>query len=168
MEEWRDILGYEGQYQISNIGRVKSVERMVKSNANNMRIQYERFLSIHDNGHGYMSVSLWKDNKGTKLYVHRLVARAFCEGYEEGLHVDHINAIRNDNRASNLQWLTISQNNSKAFNKPIVQLTLNGEVVATWKSMAEAEKKGGFDSGNISRVCAGKRKKHGGFVWEYQ
>ena len=168
MEEWREILDYEGQYQISNIGRVKSVERMVKSNGNNMRIQYERFLSIHDNGHGYMSVSLWKDNKGTKFYVHRLVARAFCEGYEEGLHVDHINAIRNDNKACNLQYLTATQNTQKALNKPVVQLTLNGEVVATWKSMAEAEKKGGFDSGNISRVCAGKRKKHGGFVWEYQ
>ena len=93
METWKDIQGYEGHYQISDMGNVRSL----KSNKN---------LKPAIDKDGYLLVGLWKDNKKKTFKVHRLVAQAFIPNPGNKPTVDHINTIKNDNRASNLRWLT--------------------------------------------------------------
>ena len=97
-EIWKDIEGYKGHYQVSNMGNIKSLKR-----------SKHLILKGTPNGNGYKLVGLYLN--GVKYYpVHRLVALAFCSGYEKGLHVDHINGIKTDNRAINLRWVTHRQN----------------------------------------------------------
>ena len=99
LEFWRDIEGYEGLYQISNTGQVKSVKR-------------NKILKPHITS-GYFRVCLCKENKKRNFSIHRLVAEAFLPN-EEGLaEVDHINGDRKDNRVANLQWVSREENNRK-------------------------------------------------------
>lgn len=113
MEVWKDINGYTGLYQVSNLGRVRSLDRRVFNRGNNAYC-FKKGIIIKptkDNG-GYLYVGLHdsKSLKTTSVKVHRLVCFAFCEGYEEGLEVNHKNGIRDDNRADNLEWVTRSRN----------------------------------------------------------
>jgi hypothetical protein len=101
-EIWKDIIGYEGYYQVSNLGRVKSKPR--KGTKGGIMTQHER----NDNHHSkkYLRVPLTKDHKTNWCSVNRLVAQAFLENYREDLQVDHINNNEKDNKAWNLQMLT--------------------------------------------------------------
>lgn len=101
---WEIIEGF-GNYLVSDEGQIKNK----KSN---------RILTPYDNGNGYKKVSLSKQGKVYRMYVHRLVALHFVNGYKEGLTVDHINAKRDDNNYKNLQWMTLEDNVKKAhYNK---------------------------------------------------
>ncbi len=99
-EIWKDIEGYNGVYQVSNMGRVRSFKRC-----------NPKILKARPNDKGYVYVVLCANNYKKQFSVHRLVANVFCDGYKEGLQVDHINGTKTDNRAINLRWLTIRQNN---------------------------------------------------------
>lgn len=116
MEEWRDISGYEGLYQVSNLGRVKSLGRIVDGVKRNKlpikRIKVERILKQSLNPDGYAFIRLCKDSIMTTKYVHKLVAISFL-GEMSGLHVDHINNVQKDNRLENLQWIFPRENTSK-------------------------------------------------------
>lgn len=96
MENWKDIAGYEGRYQVSDMGRVRN--------------KTGRILSPAKNSRGYQRVLLCKDGKKKNHSVHRLVALAFVPIGREGLEVNHINGIKTDNRAENLEWVTRSEN----------------------------------------------------------
>ncbi|WP_366921417.1 NUMOD4 motif-containing HNH endonuclease [uncultured Dysgonomonas sp.] len=115
MEIWRDVVGYEGLYQISNLGRVKSVQRVIvipsKVRSNQYRRLPEKILSPADNGRGYMYVHLHSNGVFKNCLVHRLVAESFIPNPNYGQEVDHINTIRNDNRVENLKWVSSSENN---------------------------------------------------------
>lgn len=105
IEQWRPVVGYEGLYQVSNFGRIRSL------NCN--KTVLEKIKSQNLNNSGYLMVDIWKNNKGKKYLVSRLVARAFpeiCGIWFEGCDVDHINTIRTDNRAVNLRVCTRSEN----------------------------------------------------------
>lgn len=119
MEEiWKDIEGHNGIYQVSNFGRVKSLDRKIFNNGNHSFCnQKGKILSPVKDPGGYMVVGLHnsKIKKTSYCKVHRLVALAFCEGYEEGLEVNHKNSIRHDNNASNLEWVTRSGNMRHKF-----------------------------------------------------
>ena len=115
-EEWRDIPGYEGSYMVSNLGRVKSLRRMVKGHKKQGgRIQHERILKASLCGGGYLFVNLRKNNKNRVFKIHQLLMICFkgfrVDGYK--LVVDHINNIRTDNRLENLQAMTARENTSK-------------------------------------------------------
>ena len=115
-EIWKDVFGYEGRYQVSNIGRVKSLERIVKNTSKSTRIVKERIIKQITNTHGYYKVELSKNSKVRTKIVHQLVAESFLGHISDGtkkLVVDHINNNEKDNRLENLQIITYRHNASK-------------------------------------------------------
>lgn len=177
MEEiWNPVVGYDGFYEVSNMGRVKSLERKDCLG----RTVKERILKQVVTHDGYLRVGLYAGGKLKTLKVHRLVCEAFNDNRDEKPEVNHINEIKTDNRACNLEWSTRRENinhgtrNSragkaiaKAQSKPVAQCTKDGELVKTWSSLTEIGKKTGFSIGNISQVANGNRKTAYGFIWRY-
>lgn len=102
-EIWRPIEGYEGLYEISNLGKIKSNFRQGSTTD---------FLKISNNGNGYMMVRLCKNGKAKKYYLHRLLAQTFIDNPEDKPQVNHINENRSDNRLENLEWVTQKENNN--------------------------------------------------------
>ena len=111
-EEWRDVVGYEGKYQVSNLGRVKGLDRIITMKNGTKRPHKEKLKKLTIGNHRYPIVNLGLSDIHC---VHRLVAMAFLGSDNPHLHVDHINSIRHDNRVENLQWVTQQQNNAKQY-----------------------------------------------------
>lgn len=109
-EIWKDVPGYSGLYQVSNNGRVKSLNRRVNGPKCNGRNVRERILKPACNSYGYKTVALYDGKKRTTKTIHRLVALAFIPNPDGKPEIDHINAIRTDNRAENLRWVTRKEN----------------------------------------------------------
>ena len=171
-EEWRDVVGYEGLYQVSDQGRVKSLARKDCLG----RTVKERILKPGVVSSGYLMISLCTGGKQKMFSVHRLVCQAFHENPDNKPQVNHINEIKTDNRACNLEWCTCTQNINhgsrneragKAKSKPVGQYTRDGDLVKVWPSTNEAERQAGFNHGNISEVANGNRKTAHGFIWRY-
>ena len=172
METWKNIKGYEGLYQVSNMGRVKSLERKVRHG----RTVKERILKPYMDRGGYLLVRLCAGGKKKTLKVHRLVCEAFHDNPDNKSDVNHINEDKTDNRASNLEWSTRRENlnhgtrnerSAKALSKPICQYTLDEKIVKTWASLTEVKRQTGFGQSNISEVANGNRKTAYGFIWKY-
>ena len=149
MEIWKDIEGYEGLYQVSNIGRVKSMNRIVNNNGG-IDYREERVLKQDIDRGGYKQIHLCKDGKRRTLKVHRLVAKAFpeiCGEWFEGCEIDHIDGVKDNNKATNLKICTKSENMrnpltiikiSNLRKKPVLQYTQNGEFIREWDSASTA------------------------------
>lgn len=169
MEQWKDIPGYEGKYRISNYGNVWNVKK-------------DRYHEVEKIWSGYLRTTLCKDGKAKHYSVHRLVAEAFVPNPNEYPQVNHVDEIKWNNKATNLEWVTGKQNanygtrNEKLSRKmrnnhlsmPVVQLTTNGEVIAEYPSIAEASRHHGYHIGTISAVCRGIGKTAHGYVWKYK
>lgn len=170
MEIWKDIEDYEGKYQVSNMGRVKSL--------NYGRTGEERILKPGKDTKGYSQVGLYKNNKRKGVKVHRLVATAFIENPENKPCIDHINTIRTDNRAENLRWCTAKENNNNVLTisklyganhhkaRKVLQFTKDGVLIRKWDCIADAERGLGVGN-NISQCCLGRIKTAYGYVWKY-
>ena len=122
-EVWKDIQGYEGLYQVSNFGRVKSLGRFVDNLVRGHYWQEERILKTCKRTNGYIGVGLCKDGKAKNFNIHRLVAIAFIPNLENLPQIDHINAIKTDNTVKNLRWVTAKEN----INNPLNMAHLIGE-----------------------------------------
>ena len=171
-EVWRDVKGYEGLYQVSNMGLVKSLGRKDRFG----RVIKERILEPAVTHNGYLRVGLHVDGKRKMLRVHRLVCEAFHENPDNKSEVNHVNEDKTDNRACNLEWSTRTENCNhgsrnervaKALSKPIGQFSLDGKLIKVWQSACEARRQTGFDQGYVGAVARGKFKQAYGFIWKY-
>ena len=168
-EIWKPIEGYEGLYEISNLGRLRNSKGVIKKS--------------QSNGNGYKKVFLYRGGKGKRFFVHRLVAKAFIPNPENKPCVNHIDESRDNNVASNLEWVTQSENAMhgtspiKMHNgivkyweehpfhncKPI-RCVETGETYLGIKYACEAT---GALSPNITKCLQGKRHTAGGYHWEF-
>ncbi len=172
MEEWKDI-GYEGLYQVSNFGRVKSLERVISGK------KYKEKILTCRNKHGYPVVALCKDGAHKFVRVHRIVAQTFIENPLSLPEVNHLDGNKNNNRVTNLEWCTGRDNKIHAWvtglakkpkpisKKPVEQLVGN-KVIATYVAIVIAAEINRLDEGSICDCCRGKRQTVGGYGWRYK
>lgn len=167
-EEWRPVPEYIGLYEVSNFGRVRSLDRW-KDNGAGGFIQKGRILKVIKQKEGYIKINLYKNKIIKTCLVHRLVYEAFNGEMPEGMEVNHINEIKTDNSLWNLNLMTPKENNNygKRIEKcsyPVLQLTLDDKLVKEWPSAMETGRNG-FNQKAVSDCCNGRRKTHKGFKW---
>lgn len=114
-EVWVDVPGFEGAYQVSNTGMVRSLDRKVNGRFGSSAIKKGKVLKASPNKEGYYSVSLSKKSKCTMFYIHRLLAVSFIPNLEHKREVNHINGNKQDNRLENLEWVSSSENRKHAW-----------------------------------------------------
>ena len=174
-EEWRDVKGFEGLYMVSNMGNVKSLKRMKWNGRGYCKIP-ERILKAGKDGCGYLQVNLYKEGKGKMYLVHKLVATAFVENPEGYAEVNHINEIKSDNRAENLEWCDRAYNvnygtgikrRAEKRSKAIIGINKISGLILEFPSINEASRQTGINLGGICECCTCKRKSAGGFYWIY-
>ena len=173
IEIWKDIPNYEGLYQASNLGRVKSLERIDAKGHK----RKEKILKTARDRYGYYQVGLCKNSIEKKYLVHRLVWIAFNGIIPEGLQVNHINEVKTDNRLSNLNLMTAKENLNygtrneragKKLSKVVLQFTLDNILVKEYSSIMQAERETGFANSYISACCKGKYKTAYNYIWKYK
>lgn len=170
-EEWRSIEDYDGIYEVSNNAIVRSLDRYVRSKHNSIKFCKGQILKPHKDKDGYLRVRLCKNGKSKGEGVHRIVLKAFISNPENKPQCNHINGIKDDNRLTNIEWCTISENTKHAWDnglnksampwldkfgkdhcnsRPIIQLTLNNEFVKEYDSQHTASRETGIAQSNIS------------------
>ncbi len=191
-EQWRDIAGYEGYYQISSSGRVKSVERYIQDSYG-MKSPYRippRILKPKQTSNGYLFVHLAMYGKIRPCRIHRMVAEAFIPNPDRLPTVNHKNEDKTDNRVENLEWCTQAYNNeygtraqrsqmSQKQRRPVTMFTLDGTPLQTFPTLVEAARhivSTGLSGSvkiadnNIRAVCHHRPKRHTayGHRWEFE
>lgn len=176
-EIWKDIPDYEGLYQVSSFGRVRSLDRTVLTkNGKNLKMK-GKILSAHPDAHGYPKVTLSKNNIQTTRKVHRLVAELFIPNPTGLPEVNHIDECKTNNHYLNLEWCDDYYNNrygtrdkraALAKGKQILQFTLSGEFVNEFNSIREAERATGINNANIGKALHGQFSQSGGYIWKWK
>lgn len=188
-EIWKDINDYEGSYQVSNYGNIRSLTRKVNKWDGEKTIKGQ-LIKQELNNSGYYKVSLYKSQKYKHFYIHRLIATHFISNPENKPCVNHINGIKADNMAENLEWCTRSENSKHAFklgllkchlpsmkgvhgynhqsSKPVLQYDLNGNFIREFPNAMEIKRELGFSNSYISSCCNERYKKAYGFIWKFK
>lgn len=194
MEEvWRDVFGYEGLYQVSNYGRVKSLTRRINSGLNysHYKTVYEQILKPSKDKDGYACYVLWKENRNKKWFAHKLVSITFIPNPDNLPCVNHKdeNKLNNfvwvnpdgsiDESKSNLEWCTVKYNTNYGtaiqrrsektrngkLSKPVLQFSMDGTFIKEWESVSDTRRAG---LSSVDKCCNGKRKSAHGFIWKYK
>lgn len=180
MEIWKDIPCYEGLYEVSNCGNVRSITRTVRF-GRGYKTYESQFLKFQTDKDGYFRVGLSKNGKKKQFRVNRLVAMAFIDNPNNLPVVNHKDGDKQNNHVENLEWVTHSENDLHAFKtglrKPsdggtkraVLQLNKDTlEVINEFESLTEASNKTGISIQMISYSCNGKTKTGKGFVWRFK
>ena len=157
-EEWRDVVGYEGLYEVSKQGVIR------RSFINNVRVN--RIVKPHITYGGYLRLYLSANGKSKHHSVHRIVAMAFIPNPDNLPYVNHKDENKTNNRASNLEWCSESYNSNFSFAKPVEQYK-DGNLVGIYLSQTEAAKHTGVNQQCIGRCCMGIVKCAGGYQWAF-
>lgn len=172
MEEiWKDISGFEGLYQVSNLGRIKSYHQWKRANC-----PPEYFLNPSLSNTGYLQVTLYSNKKRSKLLVHRIVAEAFVPNPSNHPHINHMDEDKTNNCASNLEWCTAAYNNSYGTARfrailskshMVDQFLPSGQLLARYVCITVASEITGIPKQRIKSCCIGECNSSNGFVWKY-
>lgn len=190
MEVWKDIKEYEGLYQVSNFGNIRSLPR--RGTSKNVHIMFQKY-----NKCGYKMVGLYKDGKVKNRTVHRIVAETFLDNPLNKEDVNHIDGNKENNNVSNLEWTTHKENMKHARKNNLIRITnkvieqgknvgqkygkINGlkrakrilqisyynESIKEWDSITQASKCTGISLSGISKCCNKKKNMAGGYKWEF-
>lgn len=187
IEYWRPVVGYEGLYDVSSWGNVRSVDRYVKTKGNSIRLAKGVVLKPVIDKDGYLQVGLYKDGKRHAKTIHTLVAKAFIPNPENKPQVGHLKKLPDGtedkmaNEFWNLAWMTSEENNNFGTrnkrasearingkkSKKVYQYTLDGQLINIFPSTMEITRQLGFHRTSISRCCLGKQETSYGFKWSY-
>lgn len=177
-EIWKDVINYEGLYQVSNFGKIKSCNKFDSIG----RLRKEKLLKQQKNKWGYNFVRIAKNGKQHNCSVHRLVYEAFNGKIPEGMQVNHINEVKTDNRLDNLNLMTPKENSNWGTgierqriqmingkkSKPVLQYDKDGNFIKEWPSLSEINRQLGFNLGNLSLCCNGKLNQAYEYKWKYK
>lgn len=180
-EIWKDITGYEGYYQVSNKGRVKSLDRYVVNDGarNNSKMIFVKgkILKPHDAGREHLTVCLMRGGIDDMRYIHRLVMEAFTANIDNLPCINHKDENPYNNELSNLEWCTHKYNTnygscikrrSEKLYKPVDRYDVNMNYINTFTSVSEAERGTKIDRSSIAKCARGERKTAGGYIWKYK
>jgi hypothetical protein len=177
-EIWRSVVGFEGYYEISNLGNIHSIDRTIITKIGLRKLKSKQ-LKLYPNEQGYLNTTVRINNIVHNFRVHRLVAEAFILNPENKLTVNHIDCNKQNNIVSNLEWATYSENikhaydnnlnNSKSQYKTVLQYSKTGHFISEHISISDAIKSLNIDRGNhISDVCNGRMKTAYGYIWKFK
>lgn len=176
METWKPIKNFEGLYEVSDKGQVRSLDRIETTSNGRKRFKHGQVRKLHDNGRGYLCVDLWKNNKSYWEYVHRLVAQAFIPNPDSLPCVNHKDYNRHNNNVDNLEWLSYKDNNLYSlpnYTKPrgpkvpkIVKCDMDGDELEVYRSTREAERANHLANGVISQYFKKGYSQCGGYTWK--
>ncbi len=188
MEIWKTINGYSN-YQVSSLGRVKSLSRVKTGRNKFKKILFKTKDKVLKNtllNTGYLQTNIYSDlGVPKKFSVHRLVGIYFIPNPDNKTMINHKDGVRNNNSLENLEWCTLSENIKHAYDIlgavpytrgrfgkespksiPVVQKSLDNNIIKKWDSGMDAVRSG-FKSSSITRCCRGESKTHYGYKWEY-
>lgn len=169
-EEWRPVVGFEGLYECSSLGNVRSVDRK------NRKFCKGCVLKQRKSTNGYMVVTLWKNNRKKLCTVHRLIIKSFIPNPNNLPECNHKNECKTDNRVENLEWCDHKYNNnygtknkrqSEKKQKRVLQYSLDGDFIKEWPSLISVQNELGYNRGSLSNCCLNKTKTAYDYVWKY-
>lgn len=185
-EIWKPVVN-NNQYEISNLGNVRSKGKSYIDKLGRKQNRKPKILNVRVATIGYMCVDLKYDNVWKQKHIHRLIAEAFIPNPENKSTVNHIDGNKLNNSISNLEWNTYSENNKHAVDnglrqspwtnitgnkhpqsKPVIQMDKRGNILNTFVSAREAQEKTGVSYKHISCCCLGKRMSTGGYCWKFK
>lgn len=179
-EKWRAVIGYEGLYEVSNLGNIRSVDKVSRMPCNGERatkVVKGKLLKPYESGNGYFKIALVKDGKSRKHFVHRIVADAFLQNPGNCSVVNHIDFNRRNNKVDNLEWCSQRENLLHGTLRLVEGLDYkdlrigrfdkDGNLVDVWSSLSKIEETLGICKTDVLACCRGRLKSSYGYIWRY-
>lgn len=172
MENWKKIEGYNGRYEVSDKGNVRSIDMFIGTH-----VYKGKVLCPHKKKNGYLEIGLTYKGKRKYELIHRIVAKAFISNPDRLPCVNHKDEMKTNNSVTNLEWCDYRYNSTygtrieRSFlkqRKKIIQYTREGHVVCEYVSIQEAGRKTKISAGHICHACKGIRPMAGGYIWKYK
>lgn len=182
-EVWKDIPNYEGYYQVSNLGNVKSLKKWCGNKYISKWKNEEKNIRQATHYHGYKYVYLSKNKERKKKYVHRLVAETFIPNPNNLKEINHIDGNKQNNSINNLEWCTRKENVIHSYknklliakrgkdnknSKAVTQYDIKGNIIKEWYCIKDVTRELGIADISISRCCRNKQKTAGNYIWKYK
>lgn len=173
---WKDIAGYEGLYQVSDQGEIRSLDKTLQIRPNCIITRKGKIMKPEVSNKGYLRIILYKNDKKKHFSIHRLVAKAFIPNPENLDTINHKDENKFNNAADNLEWMSLKSNinygtgitkRSNSKKKKVNQFSKDGIFIKTWDSGTEAEKELDLSKGQVCSCCKLKQKSAGGYIWKY-